>query len=163
MVPGPARETYMIPRGGSRKYQGFMGTGLAHPKTGTFTRVTNRMKTSIPGMRMEPMGSMWRRGFNVRRRESLAVGSPSFHATYPWATSWGITLQMRAKTASNPSIARSIFFSRPHHDHLLFVHRERPRWRPFRLPQVSHLGIGHGDLCIISGLGMPGREFCRLL
>src|SRR5690554_5746800 len=48
-------------------------------------------RASSSGSSTVPKGSMWARGFSVRRPARRAVSSPRRSATQPWATSWRMT------------------------------------------------------------------------
>jgi hypothetical protein len=79
---GPLKDTMIMPRFIFRKYLGSMGTGLAQPKL-----KRNRQ--------MAPKGSIWGKGFNVRRPIFFAVGSPWAKAARPWAYSCMVMAKRR--------------------------------------------------------------------
>lgn len=78
-VIGPAAAEMAMSLLGFLKFIGFMGTGLAYPKTNwPFVNIMN-----IRGIRIVPIGSIWAIGFNVSLPMILAVGSPNLYATKP--------------------------------------------------------------------------------
>src|ERR1700722_18657708 len=81
LAAGPASATHIIARRGWRSTLVAVGTGFAHPNTGPPTASIR------PGTRTVPMGSMWRRGFKLKRPSNSAVRSPKYLAIHPCATS----------------------------------------------------------------------------
>ncbi len=68
-----------------RSCDGFTGTGLAYPNTGS------PASAPIAGRMIVPNGSTCDTGFSVIRPARRAVSSPNHRATTPWLTSWRIT------------------------------------------------------------------------
>ena len=86
LLIGPAAADMAMSFFGLLKFEGFMGTGFAYPKTNCpFDRIR-----SIAGMIIVPTISICASGFSVSLPMSLAVGSPSLFATKPWAVSWNV-------------------------------------------------------------------------
>jgi hypothetical protein len=79
---GPAAETTKFARRGFFVLRRSTGVGFADPKMRP--EKTYRMI----GTRIDPIGSMCRRGLRLIRPRSRAVVSPNFKADQAWADSW---------------------------------------------------------------------------